>query len=700
MKNRLCIAAAVALIITSSASPAVLNADEEYTPDEKIISVLNDENGDGIKDLADLRLSESLNLKLDNFDEISFLKYADRCEKLYLSGGNIKDFSVLREMKRLRSVYLSGIRPESFSFLENDKIMVFDYSGTDITHEDIADFLRAEDYVIPAGHMAQIGIFPIIRENGMKLVIGSPEIAAFGEYGEYAEMDAYLSHGIIRALKPGETDYSLVFGDKVIKTGKITVVPSEPADAPLESGIVKTLKISGEYYNEERQTVIYNSDGSLWIYNGNEYKKIAENVKEYSSGYTSYGNPFFILHNDCTMTINGVQVFDKNTKVTSMNANYYDAFVTTENNELWHVECVNGVTKKFRVTDDCAAFYPDEKIFVNSDGEVFYVKLTTISGRVASWKNYSLGSIDIKTIVKANYRKICILDNGGKLIQVDIPDIGAPEVSTLKTGVNELGRLKIKNSSEGGLIGLVYNNVPSFRYGGKVYRITVSGYEAVDGECDIISDEEYRKEFDALSGSDSKVKFIPFNMYVSVPSKFEDCFIDSDYNAVCSIRDEDKTEYISFAGFYGSVTNSEFSYGTETDGDDYIVLVVRTDGSLWEYHIADSKFVRKDFGKHAAEEPSPAVTDVTPAVTEPKSPVEGTMIVTGPPEVTNPVVTGEVYTASSADLYSLVLYMQGKTDEVPKRADWNNDGKVNVADIVSLKSRIAGNFIYGSFPGR
>lgn len=643
MKKAGIIAAAAVFAFTSSYFTA--NADETVALDEKVIEQIYDENDDGVKDINDIASARHLSLNLTDIDDISFLRYAVSCRYLNLSNSSLTDFSVLKEMKSLNDVSMNKIKTPDLSFLENTGIQRCRINGSDITDEEKQKYIRAEDYTIPEGQLSVIGMYPDGLFEECELVIKDPDIISFGEYGVSESTDGM--EGIVVAGKQGETEYSLVADGKIIKTGRIKVIPQLIQDFPLEENIIKTEKIEGIYCNEKNYFAITNSDHSLWLYDGKEYTKAADNVREYDSSYSSYGNPFFILFNDGRMTINDEPVFEDDTKVSSMYCSYTGAYVTTENNELWYVEYVNDRMEKYLISEDCVMFNKRSGIFMSSDSNCYYIELKTSKGSVYSIKNIELGKYDASKIVYGSYRVSYILDNAGTLFQVERQDYGAPSVTVFDEDVTDIGILSALDPESS----LAFVYCPAYIKNNSMYKIYNKKSELVE-EADkyFLADEDSTYGSSGYNSSD-RVHFIPYDSYSSVPARFADKYIDSDFTHMFSRRDENKTEYISFCGYYGAITNSEFSYGSVTDGDDYIILVIRSDGSLWEYYVAQQKFVRKNFGKQDnAEVPE--------------------------------------YTAS--DLLNLISYMYGKDTKSPENADINEDGIINIADVVLLKNKITG----------
>lgn len=634
----------MALTVSVSAMFSEVYAEENTVLDDKVIEQIYDENNDNTKDIKDLAMAANLSLDLKDIDDISFLKYAVSCRYLHLSNSTLTDFSVIKEMKNLVYVSMNNISPANLSFLENTHIKRCSLGGADISDEEKLRYVHAEDYIIPEGQLSSIGMYPAGLFEG-EIIIKDTDIIGFGEYGDSENSTGM--EGIVSAKKQGETEYSLVVDGKNLKTGRIKVIPQEIQDFPLEENIIKTEEITNVYHNEEQYTAIKNSDDSLWLFDGSEYIKRAENVKKYESHYSSYGNPFYILFNDGRMTINDEPVFDDKTKVATMDSSYTGAYVTTENNELWYVEYIDGKMKKHLISEDCIMFNSRSKIFVSSDSNCYYINTKTSGGSVYSIKNIELGQYDVSKIIYATYRVSYILDKHGVLRKAEYSSSDVVNVTVFDKNVTDIGILSL-NENEDEYISFSY--CPAYYdKDGNMYKINNNKATLVEEPekfCLKSEDETYGKSWYDYSRS---INFIPFDSYSSIPERFKEIYIDSDYTHMFSRRSENKTEYISFCGYYGAITNSCFSYGSESDGDDYIVLVVRTDGSLWEYYVAQQKFVRKDFGMQ----------------TEFQTPE---------------------YTA--ADIVNLIKYMQGILEEIPENADVNEDGIFNILDIIQIKNYV------------
>lgn len=614
-------------------SAAGINASEEFKLDQKILNQLIDYTDDGKVDENDLIHADNISMDLSGIEDISFLKYAESVKYLHLKNGDISDLSVLSGLKNLKSISLANMPVTDLSFLEGLDIFSLHLEGIEISEEEKLKYLRVEECVVPAGHLTMAGAFPYGLVSA-SLKMENTDIAAFGEYGDSDTAD---QSGYVLAKKEGETEYSVVVDGKTVKKGKITVVPAEVQNPPAVDNIVKVKDISYIYTNGYRAAGILTSDDRLWTFDGKEYKPAGENVKEFFSTSSSYGDPVCILHTDGRMTVDGKSVFEDDTVVNYMYCSYDYAYVMTDKNSLWYVGYDKGTLKKpVLITEDCAVFNRQARIVSKSDGTCFYFDAS--GGTV---KKTDLGSHDIKKIFYDSYYESYVLDNDGSLWLMNRRERGDKFFTLYDKNVDDIGKA-LKGSE-----GLAYYK-GAYRKGSKLYWLA----DKTDSQIKADSDTDL-SEWENISYEKRPVSFYGRD-YDVVPELFKGKNLDSDFVHMVSVKSEDNTEYFSFLDNYAALTDVDFTYESSfTDGKDYIVLAVRNDGSMWEYHVGENKFVRKDFG---TQEPGDEPDEET------------------------------VFTAS--DLVGFIKFMSGENEAVSEKYDMNSDGVFNIVDLVLLKEML------------
>lgn len=587
--------------------------------DQKIIEQVSDQNGDNIKDETDLAQTQYLSLDLTDIDDISILKKAVSLKSLSLYYGKITDFSVLAEIPSLRGIYFTSVPVSDISFVEDLELQWLSLNDTKVPDEEKLKYLMICDLTIPAGHLGSLDLSP----RGMidcEVKIRDSEIIAFGEYGVTDTME---NGGIVCAKKPGVTEYDVIYDGKVVKTGKITVSETDTFDPPLSEDIIKVKSIQPDWIKDKLSVCIITEDGTLYTFDGKEYEIVDRNVKEYDSYSSSYGEPLFVLHTDGTMTLDGKNVFDDATKVETMDCSYSTAYIITEERSLWYITYKNGSFTKKKISDDVATFDRSTEIFSTSDTTYYQI----ISGSARS-----LGKHDIKTLYQASYRENYLLDSNGTLW---LSDKGSKDaIVKVDTDVTAVGYFSKGQDSPKDDIYQKSN--------GRFYKLSDNNELPNSEGGAILPYDPYYPQ----SESERSVTFYSAD-YRDVPQLFEDKEMDSDFTFMLSRASEDKTEYFSFLDFFASVSNVDKTIeAAQNDDMDYIILFTRTDGSLWEYHIGEGRFVRKDFG-NAPEEP--------------------------------------VVKYSSADLLDLIKYMNGTFENGAEKYDINDDGAVNILDLIKLK---------------
>lgn len=587
--------------------------------DQKIISQVSDENYDKIKDETDLTETRYLNLDLTDIDDISILKKAVNLKYLDIKNGSLTDFSVLSEIPSLFSLSIENNPVSDLSFIKNSGIQRLTLKDTKVTEDEKLKYIEAKDYTLPANHFSSLT--PLVQGLlDFEVKIKNPDIVSFGEYGVSDTAD---NGGIVLAKNTGETKYDIIYNGNVIKTGKITVTEPEIFNPPLLDGIIKVKEAEADWIFGENRICIITDDNTLYTFNGKEYEKIDENVKQYESRSSSYGDPLYILHTDGTMTIDKEDVFSDGTKVSSMICSYSEAFVTTQDKSMWHIEYSKGTVQKKLLTENVVMFDRETEIFSSEDGTCYQL---TSSGTVRN-----LGKHSVKQVYAATYRDNYLLDNDGSLWYSDRR--GVAKIEKTDTGVTEVGLL-ISTSS------FAWEDVYR-KSNGKVFTLP-DKKEVTFSEGDTIrTDSSY-----SYTDSERPVSFYSAD-YNNIPELFKSERLCSDFTHMFSNSDDSKNVYFSFLNCYASVSEVNKTIdAAKTDGRDYIILFTRTDGSLWEYHIAEGTFTRKDFGS-----------------------------------------TAEIPEAeySSADFLNLIRYMNGTDESDSKAYDINGDGIINILDVIKLK---------------
>lgn len=613
-----------------------VSAEETVTLDQKITDQLYDRNSDGVKDIEDLRTSASLHFDLTGINDLSFLKYAEEVKYLDLENGDIKDLSVISELKKLYSLNLENVPVSDLSFVDNSDLKCLYLKGTEVTDEEKIKHIRLNDVVVPAGHPVSVAVSPAGLLDA-DVVISDPEIIAFGENGD-SDTQKKDSSSLAVAKKEGEAEYSVVIDGKAVKTGKIKVVSPEIQAPPAVAGCIKVKEIKPAYINEKSFVCLTLSDGSLWSYDGKEYTKLDDDVKDYQSMYSSNGNPFYVLHNDGTMTVDGKQIFDDGVNISWMYCSYDYAYAKTDDNALWYVSYSKGNFEAELMTEDCAFLDRQSNVFSTSDGTSYFYRY---SGGLVK---YELGKLDIKDVYMATYSESYILENDGTLWLLNRRGFGSSMFKEYRKDVTEIGYLYEGDREK-------YDDV---------YRTSDGKIYMLPDDKEIADPEKYtiRPETDySYYRADRKVEYYSAD-YRNIPELFKNESVDSDYTHMMSRKDDENNVYFSFLDYYGAVSDVDFTYGAESDGNDYIILVVRNDGSLWEYYVGQNRLVRKDFGEQQETEQQP---EKEPEKTE---------------------------SWSAADFVRLVKYMNGTEETAAEKYDINSDGVISITDVILLKEKI------------
>lgn len=517
--------------------------------------------------------------------------------------------------------------------------------GSVNTGESIISKLNTEDIVVPAGHLSEINLYPE-KAIDCKLVIQNSDIAAFGSNGDSVSVDSFS--GCFYAKEPGETECTVYIDGEEAANIRITVVPTEFQTLELAESTVKTVSALRIVNNMDYASLIYNSDGNLWLYQDGVYELIAENVDKYKYYEDGKADVFYTVSKDGKLFVNGEEILMIFDKVSEIYVNRYGVYSLTEKNELWFTGYENGQTKTVQLTDECVFFDLNAEFYSTSDNNCFHVEhiKDEKTGKYSVLK-YGFGKHIIKETARFNY----LLDTDGVLWYVTSNGTSGSKAAVIAEGVADIGEVYLKNEYNNGAFTSLTNLVtPGFiDENGTMFRILAGKITQVEEQ------EKYELRDETIfSGTiyETEPDYLVYNNYDKIPELFEDKLVPNKYKTMNARMDENGNTFFSFCGYYTAVSDTEKICGAFADGRDYIVLIIRSDGSLWEYHIAQNKFVRKNFGEIIPEK-------------------------------------SHDFTAES--FIKIIKYMNGEDDETPAECDINEDGVVNITDVVLLKNLILNN---------
>ena len=587
-----------------------------------------DINGDGVISEEEFKNIDFIYINLDNVKDISSLKKAEGLRSIDLSGGSITDFSVLSGLKNLRRITINNNPVKDVSYFKNMDLNFLYLDGTNVSVEDRISMIQTKDFEIPVGFIENFNLKP----SGMiktEMVIQDNEIAGFGEDG-VASIDEGFYNDII-AKKAGETTYSVMYDGKEIAKGKIKVVPSEVKNPQSDLSGIKVDKIESVYRNGKPMPCILTEDNKYYNYKHGKFVLAADNVKTAYGQYISsadMNDGEFILKNDGSFTINGKSVFGDNTKVSEICNDY----AITDDGSLWFITVNGDVIEKTKICSNCEKFEND-RLVSKKDGTVILVFCSTQKNKFDKANIYEIGKMNI---VHVHNMDDFILDDQGNIWNLNTKNYySAPDVKLAAKNAVKLGAVVLNGS----LSRAVYAGAD-----GKVYYCH-DGKELTSVTADDIVENDDYDYYTIYDGIYEKKDTYAFMDKVTVAG-VEICNDDRIYGR--SVLYRDKSLYMTCLGRYMAVSDVKESYGAFYDNaaNDYSILILRNDNTLWEYRIG---------------------ADTLTQVTEEK--------------------------LSVADVISLIRYMTGGstlTDSQVEKYDMNADGNINLLDIILMKNKIIG----------
>ncbi len=645
------ISATTALLLTAALSTQVMPvwADTTDTPvdiDKSIYDQVldfnsdDDTNGDGIISEEEFKKIDFIHINLDNVGDIEGLKKAEGLRSINLSGGSITDFSVLCGLKKLRNICIEDNPVTDVSYFKDMDLNFLHLVNTSVSNEDKISMIQTRDYEIPVGFVENFDLKP----SGMlktQLVIHDDEIAGFGENGEPSKDEDFYND--IIAKKEGETTYSVIYDGKEIAGGKIKVIPSDLKDPVPDPDGVKVNYVENEYENGKTVFNMLTDDKKLYNYQNNKFTMIEDDVKTAYKRYiygSGLGNVDFILKEDGSFIVNGESVFEDDIKVSQI----CNQYAITDDGSLWYIMANNEGIEKTKICSDCEKLIND-RLVSKKDGTVILVSCSDSQGKFTQSYIYEVGKMNIVCVYE---RDEFILDDKGNVWGLNIVNYHtAPDVRLYAKNAVNLGEIALGGSP----IGPVYGTAD-----GKVFYCK-SGEEIDSAAADNITAKETYDYSTIYGGLYVKKDMYTFTFDITVAG-VEICNDDRIYGR--SVMYKDKSLYMTCLGKHMAVSDVKDSYGAfyDEEANEYSILILRNDNSLWKYCIA-----------------ADTLTQVTKDMLDDKE-----------PHVTYPEDNFDI-----TDIMSLSQYMlTGKelTDSQIKKYDMNADGIINIIDVTLLKEKL------------
>ena len=660
-----------AALFTQTMSITAVTVDTPVDIDKSIYDQLLDLNegydisSDGVISEEEFKNIQYIRINLDDVKDISGLEKAERLRRINLSGGSITDFSVLCGLKNLRIISINDNPVNDISYFKDMNLNFLYLEGTNVSVEDKISMIKAKDIEVPVGFAENFNIKP----SGLfeiELVIEDNEIAGFGENGEARTYDNFYND--IIGKEPGETTYSVMNGGKEIAKGKIKVVPSEVKKPQSDLSGIKVDKIEEIHRDTKPIAGILTEDEKYYNYKDGNFVLVADNVKTVYTKHISGNYGEYILKNDGTFTIEGKHVFGDNTKVSEICGDY----AITDDGSLWFITVSGNVIQKTKICSDCEKSQ-NERLVIKKDGTVILVLYSRQNNESDKATIYEIGKMNIVHVQDIDQ---FILDDQGNVWSLNTEDYySVPDVKLIAKNAVKLGSIPpLSLSVYATAEGKVYSC-----YGGEEIKTVKPQHIVVkDGyNYSMLGTSPYVRE-----------DYYDF-MDEATVAGVEICNDDRIYGR--SVLYRDKTLYMTCLGRHIAISDVKQSYGAYYDkaANDYSILIVRNDNTLWEYRIGADTLTQVTDDTVKSEEPK--VTEAP--VTTTKAPVTTTVKQVTPTKATQTTTTLPEEKLSVADVISLIRYMTGGsnlTDSQIKKYDMNADGKINLLDVILMKNKIVG----------
>lgn len=597
-----------------------------------------DEDSDGIISEEEFSHIRYLNLTgVTDETDLSCLKKAVSLKHLDISNSTRSDYSVLSDLTWLKTIVFSYVPVSDLSFTDSMDLNYLMLTETEVSTEEKLKYVKFPDIEIPAGYYDMFALSPACTLD-CSFEIEDDSIAGFEAKGESSTKEMYYNH--IYAKSEGETKYNAILDGEVIGSGKIKVVPADIFDPPLETEGPEVVKVQKCGWTDD---ITYNSDlnillsdGRVFKYQKGKYTLTAEDAADISSTEHYSGRVINVQTGEvqeASRTFDNFILF-KDGRLTLNGEDVFEEdikvcslcgnYVITENGDLWYIDTNNGVSPLKVGTN--YSYFRDSSFALKKNKTAVLLKRSKDDYGKTRISEISVGQFSVKSIIKSyNYY---ILETNGNFWLVDYQKGKSTLIS--------------KNTAEAGFSeenGILRRDIIYITEDGKAYY--ADNKTETSAAVEHIMHEEYDYDFNPYSELIDSYSPHGFPLNVTVNGVKN----EGDDRYVAESTEKDGTVYFSCFKDHMAVTEVKEIIGDYYDGEDAVVHFIRNDNTLWEYNISKRKFIKADF-----------------------------------PEYTAP--DEEKYTVS--DLVNAVNYFLGNEDSSMR--DYNGDGKINIADIIYLKS--------------
>ena len=523
--------------------------------------------------MEELTQARTLTLDLDEVTSTEWLGELKDCAYLFLSNGSYTDLSVIGGLTKLHTLSLKNIPAEDISFLSRigkidtlklDSIPIEDISflrDMEINTCNITNMPQIsveqrfavtrydKDVTVEKGFSSEAGILPrgIFDTNDVKFGVADTDIVSIGTASGYVSDCRPRIFG----KNVGSTAYTLSVDGTDILTGTLTVTEPDLFSPPLHDTVSDVKPVSGHMNGAVNMCL---TGGTLYTMLNDKVEVYADNVKAFTTSevrqkYNIYYNYDYILKNDGTLTVNGVE------QEGSYAGADFGCFWNDEG-ELFTVYPRNRKPTVLKITDDFREFLDDGKnLYVNRDGEV--IRYTVIFDEEGGEPTVTTEATGIKDPIDS--LQMMILVKGNELWKFN-PNKPSEMYKKICENVVKLDYCFIDESQSRSYV--------YFTADGKAYEI--GNYR------EVTPSEVTRGE--KMGYSENRV----------VPLYHIDDGSGEPYYPLRLIHTTDGTMTFAFKDNHMSVTDVEQYLCLRMDNgiENGFLYFNRTDGNIWQYDIA------------------------------------------------------------------------------------------------------------------
>ncbi|MBP1590776.1 MAG: dockerin type I repeat-containing protein [Oscillospiraceae bacterium] len=678
------------------------NEADKSDPVEKYLLDYDDINFDGV--LSDAELSKIDRVELDGkkiSEPLTSLGVLKKSHVSYLILYNMKDFDLefLKDLKYLKTLEFTGNTSvkniEALAELDLDLIRVDTSDSEDcIKQKDVYPYIKCKDITVAVGEIKPLRtspdfdsygydnstLFSLEDRNSAMLI--EDEWASTTPFDPVSSVTVLQDRAFVYGLAEGETTYSLYDRNRnFIGKAKITVTAAdEPNDPALVKTDAKPLKVLNlKSYDYAPAAYILYDNGTLYIFRDGVLKEYQKNIKDAAIN----DRDIYALSEDGVLYVNGRSVNDKS-----------EYTVKSANKSLDHILCSDGCirsisgVKAVKILENIKSM--DENFGRNhvmcgivEDEE----DKTSIVYRDPANDEYVKYPLAQKfNAVRISFKNPTL--NGG-LYYVFTGDKKIYEISAQFPTKNVAGFDTLSETKPSATVKLLAEDVEDM-YGSEYKTSNGNAYSIYGGAGTY--DEEYILINEMITYGNIRLKIhdltdLKHNIIGKVTS-----YDVGNYDTYFSVRDNDGTERYDFVKNAKPLTHVKINYGIYNHGDNKCMLIQRDDDTLWNYVLETGELSRIDEAINGSEmlEAGTPETPEEPEKTEPEEnkPSENENKEPESKSVTN---VGDLSGDGVVDVTDLTMISLGLlgdltlTDSQRSAADVNHDGKVDLADLATLR---------------